>query len=63
MHGSAELSSQGRLRPISLFNSDRIKSPITNDLAGGDSFLVTRQMRRAVLLILRGATNTIAMLF
>jgi hypothetical protein len=31
------------LPPSSLFNSDRIKSSIRNDLAGGDSFLVTRQ--------------------
>jgi hypothetical protein len=30
---------QGRLRPISLFNSDRIESSIGNDLAGGLAFI------------------------
>ena len=48
LHGdpciSAGLSSQGRLRPISLFNSDRMKSSIRGDLPW-DSFLLNRQSK------------------
>jgi uncharacterized protein YtpQ (UPF0354 family) len=38
MHGSTGLSSRGRLRPIALFNTDRIKNSIRNDLARGTHF-------------------------
>jgi hypothetical protein len=50
LHGdpciSAGLSSQGRLRAISFFKSDRIKSSIKNDLAGGTLFIDPRTTQR-----------------